>query len=159
MQREWNVTDSMGNVHHITYKAGGFGGAKYTIDNDTYKAKSKNWFIFLADYQISLPGAECNLVAVGNKVRLAVNGVYLDDGTPYEPVRNIPVWSNVLVAVAFIFAAISCGVIGAVISVFVCIAILKSSLDRKYGAAIAIFAVFMAVILAIWVLAFMGGGI
>lgn len=154
MTREWNVTDSMGNVHHITFKAGGFGGAKYMIDNDTYKAKSKNWFVFLADYQISLPGAECNLVVVGNKARLAVNGVYLEDGTQYEPVRNLPAWTNVFVAVSFIFAAITSGVIGALVSVFVSMAMLKLSLNRKYGAAIAVFVIFMAVLLGIWVWAF-----
>lgn len=61
MKREWSVTDCMGNVHHITYKAGGFGGARYTIDNDTYKAKSRNWFIFIADYQSACPERNADL--------------------------------------------------------------------------------------------------
>ncbi|MDE6319409.1 MAG: hypothetical protein K2M22_06855, partial [Lachnospiraceae bacterium] len=79
MTKTWSVTDSMGNNHHITFQKG-FGGAKCIVDGDAYKMKSKNWVIWMADHQISIPGAECNLVVVGNKVRLAVNGTYLEDG-------------------------------------------------------------------------------
>ena len=80
MERVWTVTDSMGNLHQIMFKKG-FGGAKCIVDGDTYKMKSKNWVVWMADHQISIPGAECNLVVVGNKIRLAVNGTYLEDGT------------------------------------------------------------------------------
>ena len=96
MERIWTVTDSMGNPHQIMFKRGAFGGAKCIVDGDTYKMKSKNWVIWMADHQISIPGAECNLVVIGNKIRLAVNGTYLEDGAPYEPIRNIPAWLNVL---------------------------------------------------------------
>lgn len=82
-----------------------------------------------------------------------MNGVYLEDGTPYEPVGNIPVWSSVMVAAAVIFGAFSYGVIGVVVSLLVSMAILKLSLDRKYGAAIAVFVVLMAVMLMGWVIA------
>ena len=103
MERVWTVTDSMGNPHQIMFKKG-FGGAKCIVDGDTYKMKSKNWVVWMADHQISIPGAECNLVVIGNKIRLAVNGTYLEDGTPYEPIRNIPGWINVLTLLNFVYA-------------------------------------------------------
>lgn len=149
MKKEWDVTDNMGNVHHITYKAGGFGGAKYTIDNDTYKCKSKNWFVMLADNQIRMPGADCNLVVVGNSVRLAVNGVYLDDGTPYEPVRNMPGWVNVMITVCGIVGFLGAGWIGLLLSVFVDMFSIKMCLKGKNGGAIALFVGFL-ILVGIW---------
>lgn len=150
MKREWNVTDGMGNMHHITYKAGGFGGAKYMIDNDTYKCKSKNWFVMLADVQINMPGAECNLVVVGNSARLAVNGVYIDDNTPYEPVRNMPKWVTVMIAICGIFGFLGASYIGVLVSVFVDMFSIKLCLKGKNGAAIGLFVGFL-VIIAIWI--------
>lgn len=150
MKKEWNVTDGMGNMHHITYKAGGFGGAKYIIDNDTYKCKSKNWFVMLADVQISMPGADCNLVVVGNSVRLAVNGIYLDDNTPYEPVRNMPKWVNVMITVCGIVGFLGAGFWGLLLSVFVDMFSIKFCLKGKNGAAIGLFVGFL-VLIAAWI--------
>jgi len=148
MNKEWMVTDSMGNNHQISFKKG-FGGAKCIVDGDTYKMKSKNFVIWMADHQISIPGAECNLVVVGNKVRLAVNGTYLEDGTPYEPIRNIPVWLNVLTILNLIVAAFMFGVIGACISILVALLAYKLSLGRKNGVALAIELIFMVVVLVV----------
>ena len=149
MKKEWNVTDNMGNMHHITYKTG-FGSAKYIIDNDTYKCKSKNWFVMLADVQISMPGADCNLVVVGNSVRLAVNGVYLDDNTPYEPVRNMPKWVNVMITVCGIMGFLGAGIWGVLVSVFVDMFSIKFCLKGKNGAAIGLFVGFL-VLIGIWI--------
>lgn len=138
MTSSWSVTDSMGNVHQITFKKGVFGGAKCIVDGDTYKMKSKNWVIWMADHQISIPGAECNLVVLGNKVRLAVNGTYLDDGTPYEPIRNIPAWVHVLVAIDAFGGYFMCGILGLAIGVVASLFGYKMVLNKKTGAAAAI---------------------
>lgn len=148
MKNEWSVTDSMGNVHHIMYKVGFF-GRKYVIDNDTYKCKSKNWFVMLADNQISMPGAECNLVVIGNSVRLAVNGVYLDDGTPYVPVRNLPSWVNVMIVICAVFGLLSAAYLGLLLSIFVDVFSIKSCLKGKNKPAVALFAGFL-VLMAVW---------
>lgn len=139
MTSSWSVTDSMGNVHQITFKKGAFGGAKCIVDGDTYKMKSKNWVIWMADHQISIPGAECNLVVLGNKVRLAVNGTYLDDGTPYEPIRNIPAWVHVLVAIDAFGGYFICGIYGMAIGVVASLLAYKMVLNKKNtGATVAI---------------------
>ena len=139
MTSSWSVTDNMGNVHQITFTKNTFGKAKCIVDGDTYKMKSKNWVIWMADHQISIPGAECNLVVIGNKVRLAVNGTYLEDGTPYEPIRNIPAWVNVLAAVDAFGGYFLCGVLGLAIGVVASLLAYKMVLDKKNtGAAAAI---------------------
>lgn len=154
MNKEWMVTDSMGNNHQISFNKG-FGGAKCIVDGDTYKMKSKNFVIWMADHQISIPGAECNLVVVGNKVRLAVNGTYLEDGTPYEPIRNIPVWLNVLTILNLIIAAFLFGVIGACISILVALLAYKLSLNRKNGVALAIELIFMVGVIVVGIMVIM----
>lgn len=155
MAKEWAVTDSMGNQHQISFKKGIF-GAKCIVDGEEYKVKSKNWVIWMADHQISIPGAECNLVILGNSVRLAVNGVYIDDGTPYEPVRNIPVWLNVLVGVNAIIAIILFRIYGLAVSVVLALLTYKLSLRRKNGGAMAIQIVYLVLLVLILVLAAIG---
>ena len=132
----------MGNMHQITFVKSAFGGkAKCIVDGDTYKMKSKNWVIWMADHQISIPGAECNLVVLGNKVRLAVNGTYLDDGTPYEPIRNIPAWVHVLVAIDVFGGYFLCGIFGFAIGVVASLLGYKMILNKKTGPAVAILVV------------------
>lgn len=153
MERVWTVTDSMGNMHQIMFKKG-FGGAKCIVDGDTYKMKSKNWVIWMADHQISIPGAECNLVVIGNKIRLAVNGTYLEDGTPYEPIRNIPVWLNVLVGLNAVIAAFMFGVLGLAVAILLDFLTYKMSLSKKNGPAMAIQIALLVVLLVITVILF-----
>ncbi len=154
MERIWTVTDSMGNPHQIMFKRGAFGGAKCIVDGDTYKMKSKNWVIWMADHQISIPGAECNLVVIGNKIRLAVNGTYLEDGTPYEPIRNIPVWLNVLVVVNAVIGVFMFGMIGLAINVLLALLTFKLSLGKKNMPAMIIQIVLLVVMLLLTVAAF-----
>lgn len=158
MAKAWTVTDSMGNNHQISYKRG-FIGAKCIVDGDEYKVKSKNWVIWMADHQISIPGAECNLVVLGNKVRLAVNGTYLDNGEPYEPVRNIPTWLNVLVLITAIFSMYLFGLLGLCVSVLLTLLTYKLSLSRKNGGALAIQIVWLVLLAVIWVLAIIGSAV
>lgn len=155
MTKTWSVTDSMGNNHHITFQKGGFGGAKCIVDGDAYKMKSKNWVIWMADHQISIPGAECNLVVVGNKVRLAVNGTYLEDGTPYEPIRNIPLLLNVLVGINAIATIVMFGVLGFCLNILVDLLCYKLSLSKKNTIAYVIQIVWLVLVLVLgfWLLA------
>ena len=154
MERIWTVTDSMGNPHQIMFKRGAFGGAKCIVDGDTYKMKSKNWVIWMADHQISIPGAECNLVVIGNKIRLAVNGTYLEDGAPYEPIRNIPAWLNVLVVVNAVIGVFMFGMIGLAVNVLLALLTFKLSLGKKNMPAMIIQIVLLVVMLLLTVAAF-----
>ena len=154
MERIWTVTDSMGNPHQIMFKRGAFGGAKCIVDGDTYKMKSKNWVIWMADHQISIPGAECNLVVIGNKIRLAVNGTYLEDGAPYEPIRNIPAWLNVLVVVNAVIGVFMFGMIGLAVNVLLALLTFKLSLGKKNMPAMIIQIGLLVIMLLLTVAAF-----
>ena len=145
MKKEWVLTDGNGTVHKVQCSIGGFGGNKVIIDNDKYKLKSSNWFIVVVDYQINLPGAVCNLVVIGNNMRLAVNGVYLDDGKPYEPVSNVPVWVWVLVAISCLGGFFFAGVIGMCIGVICSMFAVKAVLDKKNGLALGLLVLSIAV--------------
>lgn len=150
MKKEWNVTDGLGNNHLVRFEVGGLGGMKVTVDQDTQKAKSTNSFIRVLDYQISLPGAMCNLVVVGNKIRLAVNGTYVEDGQPYEPVANIPAWVWALVAISVIGGWFFAGLIGICVGLVMSMLYIKMSLDKKTGAVIALFAAFLVLLLLLF---------
>lgn len=147
MTKTWSVTDSMGNNHHITFEKGVFGGAKCIVDGDAYKMKSKNYVIWMADHQISIPGAECNLVVIGNKIRLAVNGTYLEDGKPYEPIRNIPVWINVLTLLNLIVGYFMAGLLGAALAILGDLLTYKMSLSKKNSIALVIQIVLIIVLI------------
>ena len=154
MERIWTVTDSMGNAHQNMSWRGAFGGAKCIVDGDTYKMKSNNWAIWMADHQISIPGAECNLVVIGNKIRLAVNGTYLEDGAPYEPIRNIPAWLNVLVVVNAVIGVFMFGMIGLAVNVLLALLTFKLSLGKKNMPAMIIQIVLLVIMLLLTVAAF-----
>lgn len=108
----WTVTDSNGQTHNLACKAKAFTGPHITVDSNTYRVKSSNWFVNLVDYSVDFPGANCHIVMIGNKMRLAVNGVYQDDGSAYEPMTSIPAWIWVLVALSVIGGYCCGGIIG-----------------------------------------------
>lgn len=145
----WTVTDSNGASHTIERKTG-FGGNKIIIDGAVYKTKSSNWFINLIDYQIQFPGLNCNLVVIGNKADLSVNGTYLGSGKSYEPVGSIPAWIWVLVAVSAIggwfFGGILCMAIGIGLSTVYVQGYLEKKMNKvwiAFGAFVVIAIIFL----------------
>lgn len=145
----WTITDSNGMTHELGIKPKTFGGFEITVDGNTYKAKSNNWIINLLDYSVDFPGANCHIVVINNKGRLAVNGTYNDDQTPYEPIASIPVWVYVLAGLSvvggFLVGRWLFAVIGAAFSTLYVYAALK-----KNNAKIIILFVVFIVLCAIW---------
>lgn len=128
----WTISDSNGMNHSISCKVKTFGGPEISVDTNTYRVKSSNWFVNLVDYAVDFPGANCHVVMIGGKSRLAVNGTYQDDGSRYEPVTSIPAWVWVLVAISVIggwfFGGLLCLVIGAALStVYISAALQKNT--------------------------------
>ena len=100
MKKTWNVNVN-GTNHVIEYKTG-FGGIKISINGTANKVKSQNWFIMMLDYPIQIDGTEVRVVALGSKVRLAVNGIYQDNGQSYQPLNRIPTFCHVLLGISCI---------------------------------------------------------
>ncbi len=96
MKNQWTV-QANGVDHQIQYK-----GRKLIVDGAQYKLKSANWFIQLIDYAVNFGDVSCRLVVIGNKVDLAVNGVFLGSGAPYEPIANIPAAVSVFTGISVV---------------------------------------------------------
>lgn len=131
--RNWKV-DVDGISHTIEYKKG-FKN-KVIIDGEVQKLKSSSCLINLIDYEIYFGDTKCNLVVIGNKVDLAVNGVFLNKGTKYEPISGLPSWIWVLLAInvigGVVLAGVLCMCIGLVFSMFY----IQAALEKKKGAVI-----------------------
>lgn len=136
MKKIWEVSID-GVKHVIEYKA--VYGIKIIVDGNVNKVKSSNWFINMIDYSISIGSTDCRLVAVGNKVDLAVNGTYLGSGKPYESLNSIPGWIYVLVGLSTVGGFFFCGVIGMAIGLLMSTLYIKMGLQKKTGAVIGMF--------------------
>lgn len=136
MKKQWEV--NVDGVKHVIGYQAGF-GIKIFIDGELHKAKSANWFINMVDYSITFGNEECRLVAVGNKVDLAVNGTYLGSGEAYKPLSNTPAWVYVLAGISILGGYILSGLISLLVGVLMSVLYVKMSLDKKTGAVIALF--------------------
>ena len=136
MKRTWEVTAEDGK-HTIQYKSGF--GCKIIVDGQVFKVKSSNWFIQLIDYAIDFGVTQCRLVAIGNKIDLAVNGIYLGSKKPYEPINNTPSWVYVLVGLSvlggYFWGGLLCMLIGLLFSMLY----IQNGIKRNTGAVIGCF--------------------
>ncbi len=137
MKKTWNVNVN-GMNHAIEYKTG-FGGIKISVNGTANKVKSQNWFIMMLDYPIQIDGTEIRVVALGSKVRLAVNGIYQDNGQPYQPLNRIPTYCHVLLGISCVAGFLLCGWIGLAIGVLFGTLYIKQGLSGKTGVVIGSF--------------------
>lgn len=145
----WTITDANGMTHQLGIQFKTFGGPQITVDGNIYKVKSSNWLVNIIDYSVDFPGANCHIVMIGNKTRLAVNGTYNDDGTAYEPVSSLPAWVWVLVALSVVGGFFFGGWIFAAIGVAFSTIYISAVLSKNNKKAILFFVLF-AVLCAIW---------
>lgn len=83
-----------------------------------------------------------------------MNGTYLEDGAPYEPIRNIPAWLNVLVVVNAVIGVFMFGMIGLAVNVLLALLTFKLSLGKKNMPAMIIQIVLLVIMLLLTVAAF-----
>ncbi len=138
MKKSWSFTDTYGKEHSIVYKAGF--GLKLIVDGTAYKLKSQNWFINVIDYSIEIAGSDIRLVAIGTKVDVAINGVYIGSGKPYVPIQaNTPAWVWVLVGVSAIVGLLLNAALGVVIAICFGTFYINFAVSRKNKMVIACF--------------------
>ncbi len=140
MKKSWSFTDMYGKEHSIVYKAGF--GLKLIVDGTTYKLKSQNWFVNVVDYSIEIAGSDIRLVAIGAKVDVAINGVYVGSGERYVPVQaNTPAWVWVLVGISAIVGLLCNSALGVVVGIAFGTLYINFALSGKKGKVIAVFIV------------------
>lgn len=113
MRNKWNVTVN-GITHEILFKTGVFKG-KVVVDGVSTPVKNNSMFIRLFDVPINLDGTIVHLTAIGSKIDLAVDGVYLKSKKPYVPFENIPKWTYILSAILLVGGWAFCGLLGMVL--------------------------------------------
>lgn len=145
----WTITDSNGMTHELGIQVKAFGSIQITVDGNIYKVKSSNWLVNIVDYSVDFPGANCHIVMIGNKARLAVNGTYNDDGTAYEPIASLPAWVWVLVGLSVVGGLFFGGWIFAAIGVAFSTIYISAALKKNNSKAILFFILFV-VLCAIW---------
>lgn len=69
----------------------------------------------LLDREIRIEDKVLNLVMIGSKADLAVDGVYLGSGEKYVPVGKTPAWAWVMTALMLILGYFFSGIIGLLI--------------------------------------------
>lgn len=132
MKKSWSFTDENGQKHSIEYKAGF--GLKLIVDGTTYKLKSQSKFINVIDYYVRIAGTGINLVAIGNKVDVAVGGIFIGSGEPYEPVQvNTPAWVWVLVGVSVLVGGLLNGAIGAALAAVFSTLYVSAAFSKQMG--------------------------
>lgn len=136
MKKKWDV-EVDGIKHEIEYKAGL--GRKIIIDGELHKVKSSNWFINVVDYEIKFNETVCQLVVVGNKADLAVNGTFLGSNEPYKPISNVPSWIWVLVGISTLGGMFFAGILALLIGLAMSMLYVQFALQKKNGAVIGSF--------------------
>jgi len=130
MTKKWEVTVN-GTNNVIEYKAGF--GAKILVNGQAYKVKSQNWWVMMVDYPIMIDDTEIRVVAIGNKVDLAVNGVYQGSGEQYQPLHKTPTMCNVFIGISCIAGFLLCGWLGLLIGALFGTVYVRQGLAGKMG--------------------------
>lgn len=129
MKTKWNVTID-GRTHEIAFKPGVFKSRK-VVDGVATPVKNTNWFIRLFDEPIELEGKTLHLTAIGSKVDLAVDDVYLNSKKPYVPLSNIPGWAHGFTIALIIIGWFLSGLFGILVGVLGGMFIIIKSISPK----------------------------
>lgn len=153
MKKAWDVNVN-GTVHKIEYQTG-FGGAKVLVNGQKYKVKSQNWWINMIDYPVVIEGSELRVVVLGSKARIAVNGVYQDNGEQYVPLHKMPAIASVFIGISCIGGYLLAGWLGLCLGLLFSILYAKMGLSGKTGPMVGAFVGCTAIQVVIFILVLM----
>jgi hypothetical protein len=129
MKNKWKVTID-GNEHDISFKPGFFRG-KRIVDGVGTSVKNTNWYIRLFDDAFELDGQTLHLTAVGAKIDLAVDGMYVNSKKPYTPFKTVPSWANILSGLLLLSGMLLSGLFGMMIGAIAGILMITQSISTK----------------------------
>lgn len=127
--KKWKVTID-GNTHEIAYKPGVLKRRK-VVDGVSTPVKNTSWFIQLFDEPIELEGKTLHLTAIGSKVDLAVDDVYLNSKKPYVPLSSMPGWAHGFTIALIIIGWFLSGLFGILVGLFGGMFIIIKSISPK----------------------------
>ena len=85
----------------------------------------------LFDEAFEVDGKTLHLTAIGNKVDLAVDGIYMNSQKPYVPFKTVPSWINILSGALLLSGMATGGLIGLLIGVIFGILLITQSVSPK----------------------------
>lgn len=115
MKKVWNVNVD-GVNYCVEYTTGVF-SRKLAVNGIETKLKSQNAFVMLVDMPIMLGAKPAQFVVIGNKVDIAIDGMYLDQQTPYVPLNAVPTYAYIFVGLAMVVGFLFNSWMGLVISI------------------------------------------
>lgn len=128
MTKSWSI-EVGGERYAIEYKA--MFRVKVIVNGQVNKVRSQSIAITLIDYPLPIPGADVRVVAIGNKIDLAVNGVYQGSGEAYKPLEQLPGMVKPMMAVSAIGGLILSGVLGVLVGAAFSMLYVKLALADK----------------------------
>lgn len=129
MLKTWEVSVD-GFTHTIGYKKGFLKTSKI-INGVEAPLRSKNLVIQMIDEPIVMGNKIANLTVIGNKIDLAVDGVYLGSKQPYVPLNNIPAWVNAVPIALLVIGWFFCGALGMLLGLLASFLIVSTSISTK----------------------------
>lgn len=138
MTKKWEI-DVNGKTHTIEAKPATFFNNTIIVDGKTTIVKSNNIVINAFDYEFNIEDTVCHITGFNKKLKLAVNGTYIDTNEQYVPVGNIPIWVHILTFVSIFGGLFFIGLLGALIGCGMGTLYIIFSLKKKYGGVIASF--------------------
>ncbi|WP_394525564.1 hypothetical protein [Lacrimispora sp. JR3] len=129
MKNQWNVT-IQGKEHEISFKPGFLRGKRY-VDGVGTTVKNTNWYIRLFDDVFEIDGETLHLTAVGAKIDLVVDGMYVNAKKPYTPFKTVPPWVNIVSALLLLSGMYLSGLFGLFIGTIAGIIMITQSVSPK----------------------------
>lgn len=110
MEKQWNLTVA-GLPYAVTFKSSIWSGKKRLIVNGQETIiKNKFAYDYVGmDVPVEIGGKECRLVMAGGDADLAVDGVFISSGEPYEPLAKMPKWNWIFIVACVAIFAVSGG--------------------------------------------------
>ena len=115
MKKVWDI-DINGVSHKIEFNSGF--GYKLFIDGERHIIKSQSSVITRIDYPVMIDNTEIRLVINGKDIKLAVNGIYKENGKAYCPSEPISSLTNVLMIFSAYGGFFIGGLLGMIIGFF-----------------------------------------
>ncbi len=100
MSKKWNVTVD-GVAHELSYEKKFWSGKLFVIvDGEKTEMKRTSFSESFTgiDKPFYIGEKECRFVAIGNKIDIAIDGMYIDSKKPYVPLEKMPSWNWVFIA-------------------------------------------------------------
>ncbi len=106
----WNVNVN-GTDNEVAFTLNLLSGKRtLTVNEKEIELKKGLYETFIGiDQPVDIAGKECRFVLIGNHADIAVDGIYLDTGKSYTPIKSLPRWAWIFIVLCFALPIASLG--------------------------------------------------